>query len=116
MVPPKDLNIYPKNDENLTALLSYYFDKYDVNQEKGVEMLKKRTSLSLNQVEFIIKKLSEAYSPIFKKHLKGEIIISTLIQYGFDALTGTEVYGSKNGKLITKEFAEFVSQTESANN
>ncbi len=112
MLPKKELNIYPKSDENLQYLISFYFGEYDINRENGVEILREKTSLGLNQVEFIVKKLSEAYKPIFQKHLKGQITISNLLKYGFDALTDSEVNGSKNRELITEEFEEFVKQSE----
>ena len=51
MLLPKKVNIYPKSDENMKSLISYYFDRYDINQESGVECLKEKTSLSLNQIQ-----------------------------------------------------------------
>ena len=112
MLPKKEFNIYPKNDENLQALINFYLDKYDVNDDNGVEILKEKTSLSLNQLEFIFRKISEAYIPVFKKHLKGQITVSNLIQYAIDALTETTINGSQNRILITNEFEKFVRQTE----
>jgi hypothetical protein len=112
MVPKKELNIYPKSEENLKSLISYYFDKYDVKNDNGEEFLKEKTSLSLNQIEFIVRKLSEAYVPIFQKHLKGQITISNLLTYGIEALTDKEVNRSKSGQLISKEFEDYVQKTE----
>lgn len=112
MLPSKEFNIYPKSDENLKALISHYFDKYDINQEGGIEKLKEKTSLDLNQIEFILRKLAEAYEPIFKKHLNRQIEILNLLEYGFDALMETKVNGSNNRARITKEFEEFVILTE----
>jgi hypothetical protein len=112
MLPKKEFNIYPKSDENLKALISFYLDKYDVNDDNGVEILKEKTSLSLNEIEFIFRKLSEAYIPVFQKHLKGQITVANLIKYAIDALTETKINGSKNRILITNEFEEFVRRTE----
>ena len=112
MLPNKELNIYPKSDENLKSLISYYFDKYDLNLENGIEIIQKKTSLSLNQIEFIIRKLSEAYVPIFKKHMNGQITISNLLTYGIDGLTEKEVRRSQSGMQISNEFVDFVKRTE----
>ena len=112
MLPNKELNIYKKNRKNLKALISFYFDRYDIKNDNGIEMLKEKTSLSLNQVEFIIKKLSEAYTPVFQKHLKGQIALTTLLSYGIEVLTYQESPGSVTKRIIQKEFAEFVNQSE----
>lgn len=112
MLPKKELNIYPKSDENLKSLISFYLDKYDVKDDNGVEILKEKKSLSLNQLEFIFRKISEAYVPVFQKHLKGQITVSNLIKYALDALTETKINGSRSRILITNEFEEFVRRTE----
>jgi len=115
MLPHKKLNIYPKTDENLNALFSFYFDEYDVDHDKILETVKRKTSLSLNQLEFIFRKLSEAYIPIFKKHLTlRQIALTNLFNYGVDALVSEMISkgGSKNRQLITQEFKDFVNQTE----
>ena len=115
MLPPKKNNIYPKTDENLLALFGFYFDKFDVDHDKILDTVKRKTSLSLNQLEFIFRKLSEAYIPIFKKHLTiRQIALTNLFMYGFDALESEMISkgGSKNRQLITQEFKDFVNQTE----
>lgn len=110
MLPDKALNIYPKSNENLEALINFYFNNYDINKGNSLQLLQEKSSLTLNQCEYIIKMLSDAYIPIFRKHLKGQITLMNLIQYGIDALTneGTTVNGSENRKMITKEFRDFV--------
>jgi hypothetical protein len=110
MLPKKEQNIYLKNDENLKSLISFYFDKYDLKQDKAIDYMKEKTSLSLNQFKFILKKLSEAYHPVFKKHLKSQLTIANLIQYGFDALTGVPLIGYR--KFVADEFEKFVKETE----
>jgi hypothetical protein len=114
MLPKKEFNIYPRTEENLQALISFYFDGLEINQEHALDTLNKKPSLTLNQLEFIFRKLAEAYEPIFKKHLNGQITLTNLIEYGVDALKNTEPSksGSKNRKMITKEFKEFVKRTE----
>ena len=115
MLPNKKLNIYPKTDENLNALLSFYFDKFDVDHDKILDAVKRKTSLSLNQLEFIFRKLSEAYIPIFKKHLTiRQIALTNLFSYGLDALENKTINtgGSKSRQMITQEFKDFVNHTE----
>ena len=55
MLPKKELNIYPKSDENLQSIISFYFDRYDIKDDNGVDILKAITSLSLNQIEFSLR-------------------------------------------------------------
>ena len=114
MLPKKELNIYPKNEENLKALICFYFDKFDVIQEDAIRLLLEKTSLTLNQQEFLIRKLSEAYIPVFKRHLNGQITLTNLISYGFDALVQETIpdTGSKQRQKITNEFRTFVKETE----
>ena len=112
MLPKKELNIYPKSEENLKALISFYLDQYDVIDDNGLQLLKEKTSLSLNQVEFMFRKISEAYIPIFQKHFKSPMTISNLLKYAIDALSEGNVHGSQNRVLITKEFEEFIRRTE----
>ena len=112
MLPEKEQNIYPKNDDNLKSLISFYFDKYDLKQDNAIDLMKAKTSLSLNQLEFILKKLSDAYIPFFKKNFNSEITLVNLIQYGFDAMTNSEVSGSNRRKFLTEEFSKYVKQTE----
>ena len=110
MLPSKTLNIYPKSEENLKALISFYFDEYDINQEGAVKMLFDKTSLSLNQLEYILKTISDAFYPIFKKYLKGQIDLTNLITYGFAAFTQDAFSApiSQKRQMITIEFKNFV--------
>ena len=114
MLPKKELNIYPKNDENINALISYYFKHYDIDLLESLEFLKAKDSTSLNQIEFILRKISEAYTSIFTTNLNGQIKLTNLLSYAFDALTKNEKEwkGSFNRNRITKEFKDFVKKTE----
>ena len=114
-LPKRTSNIYPKNDENLQALIDFYFAEFNIGQKDSLKILNDNTSLSLNQIEFIIRKLSEAYIPVFRKHLKIPIEFSNLFNYGKSALVDAEISksGSKNRQFITKEFQDFVKETES---
>lgn len=115
MLPKKEFNIYPKTEENLNALLLYYFDKYDILKENVLEDLMNKTSLSLNQIDFIIRKLSESYKVLFEDFLKASIPTATnLINYGIEALTIDEDKwrGSKDRLEKTKDFLDYVKKTE----
>ncbi len=114
MLPKKELNIYPKNDENFKALISFYFDSYELDLSESLNYLSERTSFSLNQIEFILRKLSEAYEPVFSKELKGNIKLVTLLKYGFNTLTKKQEDWniSKSGVEIGKKFLNFVQETE----
>ena len=114
MLPKKELNIYPKNENNVNSLISFYFDDLDLKQNDACNKILNKTSITLNQFEFILKKINQAYTPIFRKELKGEIELTNLIQYGLDALAEKEINwsGSINRKRITKIFKEFVESTE----
>ena len=106
------LNIYKKSKKNLKSLISFYLDKYDIKNDDGIKMLKEKTSLSLNQIEYIVKKLSEAYTPVFRKNLKGQITLTCLLSYGIEVLTGNEPSGSQARMKIMSEFKEFVIESE----
>jgi len=114
MLPKKELNIYPKNIENYKALISFYFDSYELDLSESFDYLSARTSFSLNQIEFILRKLSEAYEPIFSKELKGNVKLVTLLKYGFNTLTKKQEDWniSKPGIEISKRFLSFVQETE----
>lgn len=114
MLPKKELNIYPKTEENLKALISFYFDSYELDLSESFDYLNERTLFSLNQIEFILRKLSEAYEPIFSKELKGNIKLVTLLKYGFNTLTKKQEDWniSKPGIEISIKFLKFVQETE----
>ena len=116
MLPLKESNIYPKTEENLKALFSFYFDEYDLPGGTAVEDCMAKTSLSLNQIEYIVRKLSESYNSLFKKFFSFQPTVSLLLMYGFNALTKKEEewpfgpYSGARPKL--REFIEFVKQSE----
>ena len=114
MLPKIEFNIYPKTEENLNALISFYFDMYDLPKENVLEVLLNKTSLSLNQLEFIFRKLSESYKLLFEDFFKSTTTVTNLIKYGIDALTIDEAKwsGSKVRLAKTKDFLEYVKRTE----
>lgn len=112
MLPLKSNNIYPKSDENLKAIVAFYFDQHDnLDASDFLDVIKSYSSLSLNQIEFIAKKISEGYEVIFEKNLNGIKKIENLFKYAIEAikLQPNEVKGSKNRIRITNEFRDFLS-------
>lgn len=114
MIPKKDLNIYPKSEENYKALISFYFDSYEIDLTESVEFLNEKTSFSLNQIEFVLRKISEAYKSIFRENLNGKIKLTNLMSYGFETLTlePRNWKRSQSGIRIMELFLDFVRSTE----
>lgn len=114
MLPKKELNIYPKSEENFKALISFYFDTYEIDLTESVEFLNEKTSFSLNQIEFVLRKISEAYKSIFRENLNGKIKLTNLMSYGFETLTlePRNWKRSQSGIRIMELFLEFVRKTE----
>lgn len=83
---PKD-NIYPWNQENIDALLNFYFRTKELFNDGGdLSFLYKNSHrLTLNQLEFIAQKIIENL-PFFKKERNyGGLDIRNLMNYGIDA-------------------------------
>jgi hypothetical protein len=115
MIPKKELNVYPKNETNVQAIIEYYFTELALNTEGGVKyLMNEKTSLELNQIEFLCRKINEGYSNVFRPNLNGEIGLKNLLSYSVDALTKdrTKWNGSIARLRITQEFLDFVKQTE----
>lgn len=116
MLPSKEFNIYPKTNENLQSLINYYFDKYELPQENAIEYLQSKTKLSLNQVEFIARKLSESWENIFSEFFNGKTTVANLMKYGIDGLTEEEsnwnIAKTSSGRPKIKEFINFVKESE----
>ena len=115
MIPKKKLNIYPKNDTNVQAIIEYYFTELDLNTEGVMEyLMNEKSSLELNQIQFICRKINESYLNIFRPNLKGQIELKNLLSYAVDALTKDKIEwnGSQNRLKITQDFLDFVKRTE----
>lgn len=116
MLPSKEFNIYPKTNENLQSLINYYFDKYELPQENAIEYLQSKTKLSLNQVEFIARKLSESWENIFSEFFNGKTTVANLMKYGIDGLTEEEsnwnIAKTSSERPKIKEFINFVKESE----
>ena len=105
LIPRREINIYPNNEENVRAILDYYF-KIPDNDTKWIFEQK---DLTINQVEFIAKKVSNNIE-FFKINIPNGIDISNLMHYGFDALTKikSDWKGSKERLRIIREFRDLV--------
>ncbi len=115
MLPKKSINIYPKNETNVEALLEFYFKDLNVSFDGVIDfLLVENKRLELNQIEFICRKIVDAYPNIFRVKLNGIIHLRNLFKYAIDALTVNEFRwkGSRNRNMITKEFRDFVKSTE----
>lgn len=76
--------------------------------------MNEKSSLELNQIEFLCRKINEGYHNVFRPNLNGQIGLKNLLSYSVDALTKekSEWNGSKNRLRITQEFLDFVKRTE----
>ena len=115
MIPKKKLNIYPKNETNVKALIDHYFAELELDTQSAMEyLIVEKSSLELNQIEFLCRKINEGFTDVFRPNLNGEIELKNLLSYTVDALTKskTEWNGSRNRIRITQEFLDFVKKTE----
>ena len=91
------------------------FAELELNTEGVMEyLMNEKSSLELNQIQFICRKINECYLNIFRPNLKGQIELKNLLSYAVDALTKdkNEWNGSQNRIKITQAFLDFVKQTE----
>lgn len=115
MLPKKTLNIYPKNEINVKALIKFYFTELELDTEGVIDfIINEKTSLELNQIEFLFRLVYKGYPSVFQPNLKGRIKVTNLLSYAIEALTidETKFQGSRQRIKITKQFKDFVKQTE----
>lgn len=105
MIPGKDKNIYPLTRENVRAVLNFYFQFPDGD----IEWLFEQRELSINQIEFIARQVSDNIT-YFTLHMPNGLTISNIMNYGIDALSNPEINwrGSKSRLNIAKGFKEIV--------
>lgn len=117
-LPHKQYNIYPKTRENAYAVLSYYFDDYFLfNKKEGVEFIMQNDTLSMNQIEFVARKLSECWPTLFREIFsENTISYENIMNIGILALTIPESrWGySKSNQIrpIIRKFITYVNTTE----
>ncbi len=117
ILPNRELNIYPKTEENLNAILSFYFDKYLLSdKQKGVKYIMENDNLSMNQIEFIARKMSECWPIIFKDHFPNNTSYANIMHLGILGLTVPDIKWeySKSNRIrpVISEFIEYVNTTE----
>lgn len=118
ILPKKEFNIYPKTEENLKAILTYYLDKHLLFEKKeAIIFLRENETLSINQIEFIAKKLSESWNQLFKNFFKEKTTSYTnIMNYGICALVLPEskwkFSKGSSARPKIKEFIDFVKNTE----
>lgn len=118
ILPKKEFNIYPKTEENIKAVLSYYLDKYLLfEKEEAITFLMENDILSMNQLEFIARKLSESWQQIFENFFNGKTTsFKNLMNYGICGLTLPEskwTYSKgSSARPKIREFIEYVKNTE----
>lgn len=95
-IPEKKENIYPKTKKNVKHLLNFYFDDFEPDREGTVKFLLSKTSLTLNQLEFIVKKTAENYNFLYEIHSIKKLVI--FLQSSVDVLTKNQSLwiGSEN--------------------
>jgi len=115
MIPKKELNIYPKNEMNIQALIKFYFAELNVETDGVIDyLMNKNISLELNQIEFFCRKINEAYPTIFSPNLNEKIKLTNLLRYATDSLIvdKSKWNGSQSRIKINQNFKNFVKQTE----
>ena len=112
----KTSKIWVRSRETSHSKREHFVERgeFNVGQTGAIERLKENNILSLNQIEYLIKKLSEAYIPIFRVHLKTPIELQNLIKYGLDAIVYQEIKknASKSRQNITLKFQNFVKENK----
>ena len=82
MIPKKKLNIYEKNEINVKALIKYYFDELELDTQGVMEYIMiEKSSIELNQLEFLCRKINEGFINVFRPNLNGEIALKNLLAY-----------------------------------
>ena len=106
MIPERSKNIYPTNDENIRAILNFYFQIPDGE----IEFLFEQKKLAINQIEFIAKQVSDNLYFIENSVGSSGLTISNAMKYGIDAMTELENNwkGSQNRKRITRELKKLI--------
>lgn len=118
LLPKKEFNIYPKTKSNIEAVLSFYFDQFMLyDKSEGVEFLYSNSILSMNQIEFIARKLSESWNKIFLDFFSDSTTsYKNIMNYGVCGLTLPEskwIYSKgSSARPKIREFIEFVRESE----
>ena len=104
MFPSKKDNIYPLNKENINAILNHFFDI----PFGDLKWLYKQRELSINQLEFIARKVSEHQAFLEERVGPSGVTVSNLMTYGIEASFRNPYLckGSQSRKKIIKELSD----------
>jgi len=104
MLPDSSQNIYPYSEENIRAILDFYFEI----PEGNLNFILTKKDLTINQIEYIAKRVSENIDYL-NKHIKG-LTISNAMKYGIEALTVSEKkwWGTQSRNAITRGLRELI--------
>lgn len=112
MLPIQTDNIYPKSEDNLECLLGFYFDKFDLSSGSAIEFLMTKRSLKLNQIEFIVKVTSLAWTDVLKKHFRPNPDLGNVLRHTTEGLTRDEDQWEfpphGQSKQIVREFLQYL--------
>jgi hypothetical protein len=113
MIPEQTKNIYPTNQENIRAILNFYFQIPDGE----IEFLFEQKKFTTNQIEFIAHQVSNNLDFIKNSVGSSGLTIENAMKYGIDAMTELESNwkGSQPRKRITKELKELIVKSRSQN-
>lgn len=113
MLPGRQLNIYPKTRKNLKALMNFYFDKYDIENGEVIDMLIKKQSLSLNQIEFIASHVARTWTPVWRKHFTRGTTVANLMRHAIEGIVKTDESEwdfppTSKSRIVTREFVDYI--------
>jgi len=86
MLPRKEQNIYPRNIDNIEAILFHYFSFPISETKKYAFKLYDNNQLELNQIEYIARKMSENIS-FFESKTVIKTTLSKVMGFGIAAYT-----------------------------
>lgn len=113
MTPLKNENIYPFTEENIAAVLKFYFSGYSSEEIYScAQIIYKKYNLEMNQIEFVAKHISK-YIDFIKKEMSTVLKpdhLSNIMKYGKDAIfvRNENLHGSKNRNRITGELKRMI--------
>ncbi|MCE2613560.1 hypothetical protein LVD13_11305 [Flavobacteriaceae bacterium D16] len=104
MFPSKKDNIYPLNKENINAILNHFFDIPFGN----IKWLYKQSELSINQLEFVARKVAEHQELLEERVGPSGVTVSNFMTYGIEASYRNPYLwkGSQSRKKIIKELSD----------
>lgn len=112
MIPSKNENIYPCTEENITAVLNFYFPNYPSEEIYScAQKIYKKFGLEMNQIEFVAKTIFKYIDFIEREMTVVKIDnLSNIMKYGKDAIyvSIVNLHGSKNCNRITSELKRMI--------